>query len=647
MKRTFKKVISTFLALAIMITCLPIVTKNVEATANGVQEKINQILSVYPSGSYFTVSGGPDYNANHKVYNGITCSDCYLPNIPSRGGLPSGAQTGATAEGCASFAIYAYYCIFGHNHGTQTTYVSYPSLGDIVHMNWSWGGEHWFIYLGEDSNSYYIYDANADADITQMVLYNHKISKSSVGSFSEIMHATNYDEINGSSSTEYSSITPGTYFIINKYDGKALHLAANQNYNTNNVLCWETAFASREEHMVISAAPDGYKIRPIDSTRLVQPYGDHVYEGANVNIYDDVNDSSQWWKFEKTEGGYYIRNAQNTNLLLTNSYPNDCNAVIWSYGGGSDQIWELVPAVAPGKPAIKGVKSSYNQSESVVVDWDNTSDTNCYNIALERKENGEYKGIYFKENISHNYNLNSVVDLQPGDYRVRLASVNTKLKADYNENGYYLSTIGDYANFTVKEKAAEAKGTIRIDNASASLGQTLKVPVYIDNAKISSLTFSVKYDPAVLEFVSADENAFEAVDVNVNNIKNGTITLACLNKETEINGKIVVLSFKTLAKASCKTSVEIFNTEAYDSKDNPIGLSESTAEISINTALLGDVNNDGKVNIIDARWLLQVSSGSRTLNDAQKAVSDVNGDKKVNIIDARWLLQVASGSRTL
>ncbi len=64
-------------------------------------------------------------------------------------------------------------------------------------------------------------------------------------------------------------------------------------------------------------------------------------------------------------------------------------------------------------------------------------------------------------------------------------------------------------------------------------------------------------------------------------------------------------------------------------------------------ALLGDVNGDGKVNAIDARWVLQASSGARKLTAEQVAIANVNGDDKVNAIDARWILQTASGAREL
>lgn len=68
---------------------------------------------------------------------------------------------------------------------------------------------------------------------------------------------------------------------------------------------------------------------------------------------------------------------------------------------------------------------------------------------------------------------------------------------------------------------------------------------------------------------------------------------------------------------------------------------------SENPAALGDINADGKINAVDARWVLQSASGARTLDNVQIIAADVNGDDKVNAVDARWILQVASGARTL
>lgn len=63
--------------------------------------------------------------------------------------------------------------------------------------------------------------------------------------------------------------------------------------------------------------------------------------------------------------------------------------------------------------------------------------------------------------------------------------------------------------------------------------------------------------------------------------------------------------------------------------------------------ILGDVNGDGMINAVDARWTLQAASGVRALDDTQALAADANLDNRVTAVDARWILQAASGIRTL
>lgn len=66
-----------------------------------------------------------------------------------------------------------------------------------------------------------------------------------------------------------------------------------------------------------------------------------------------------------------------------------------------------------------------------------------------------------------------------------------------------------------------------------------------------------------------------------------------------------------------------------------------------NETAVGDVNRDGNLNAVDARYVLQAASGTRKLTDADKRIADLNGDGKVNAVDARWILQIVSGARTV
>ena len=55
--------------------------------------------------------------------------------------------------------------------------------------------------------------------------------------------------------------------------------------------------------------------------------------------------------------------------------------------------------------------------------------------------------------------------------------------------------------------------------------------------------------------------------------------------------------------------------------------------------VVGDVNSDGSVNIIDAMFIAQFTVGLLTLTDAQELAADTDGNKSVNIVDAMHIAQ--------
>lgn len=121
------------------------------------------------------------------------------------------------------------------------------------------------------------------------------------------------------------------------------------------------------------------------------------------------------------------------------------------------------------------------------------------------------------------------------------------------------------------------------------------------------------------------------------------------SKENSMQNRIqaIVLTFDVIASSPCTTKISVSASDAIDAQDNPVSLKASEATVTVTAKTKGDVNGDGKVTVTDAKWVLQASSGSRTLTDVQRAAADVNGDGKVTVTDAKWLLQVASGSRVL
>ena len=63
--------------------------------------------------------------------------------------------------------------------------------------------------------------------------------------------------------------------------------------------------------------------------------------------------------------------------------------------------------------------------------------------------------------------------------------------------------------------------------------------------------------------------------------------------------------------------------------------------------MLGDVDDSGEVDIIDAGIVVQYANGINTnLSEKQLQAADVNGDGEVDIIDAGMIVQYANGIRT-
>jgi hypothetical protein len=78
--------------------------------------------------------------------------------------------------------------------------------------------------------------------------------------------------------------------------------------------------------------------------------------------------------------------------------------------------------------------------------------------------------------------------------------------------------------------------------------------------------------------------------------------------------------------------------------DRAGNLSKTTSTILVGVSVpTGDVNGDGKVNIVDATLALRAAVGLTTLTPAQFAAADLNGDGKITVVDPTRILRIAVG----
>lgn len=176
----------------------------------------------------------------------------------------------------------------------------------------------------------------------------------------------------------------------------------------------------------------------------------------------------------------------------------------------------------------------------------------------------------------------------------------------------------------------------------------------LSNKKMSIISFisQIRFNKDVLEVVSITENegytnlasgAVVKVKPTVNEANaNGVVGISVAKTvETKYPAKdIVTVTFKAKVAGEGWFKVD----ESTDGKDGTNGyLSDAIVKsvvIEKPAYVLGDVNEDGKVNMTDVNRLFRYTTRKEiSLTEAQLAAADVTGDGKVNITDVNRLFK--------
>lgn len=198
-------VISLVLLCCLVLSAVPIPTAkaiSMPPTATGnVQNRVNQLKTAFPDGSFFTVSGEKcDHGSNE------TCTNCQLSFIMNAMGY-SGTQGLWDAWTCMSFARFGFWYMFGASDRDSSTYTKFTDPtqakeGDF-YANPSYPHYGIFLSYNETTNTITLLDGNARTSLGVGVV-THASPNWTMESDSFFLRANTYDSINGSSSSDDS-----------------------------------------------------------------------------------------------------------------------------------------------------------------------------------------------------------------------------------------------------------------------------------------------------------------------------------------------------------------------------------------------------------------------------------------------------------
>ena len=232
-------------------------------------------------------------------------------------------------------------------------------------------------------------------------------------------------------------------------------------------------------------------------------------------------------------------------------------------------------------------------------------------------------------------------------------------------------TIGFAVPFTGVFAEGEAFTVVVTANKEeVSCGNTVTFTLTVKDVKAAGGLLSVdvpfRFDTSVFEFVGKaavfpDEWA-DPADFSYASPKNGLLWLRSLDqsgnftdngcdKDGEIGFRVTLKAKKNAAIGNTTVTVngdgvfEVITGTAADGLCSEVGGKGDPLTLAITAfdVLLGDINDDGYVDNLDAANVLKYDAGITNLSAEKVAKGDVNGDGVLDNLDATMILKIDAG----
>lgn len=199
---------------------------------------------------------------------------------------------------------------------------------------------------------------------------------------------------------------------------------------------------------------------------------------------------------------------------------------------------------------------------------------------------------------------------------------------------------------TARYKEDENK-KITVSKTEASSGDTVTVTVTADeNIGMATGGIMINYDRTALELVTCEagnliKNA--SCVINKNRSDNGVLKLYVnfVGLDNIVaGGELLTMTFKVKddVEDDAQLPITIDKITLYDNEETTLSVETVNGEIHVLNYELGDVNQNGTVDLLDVFAVMRYDVGLKELSASQKRAADVNGDGTVDIADA-FLIQ--------
>lgn len=410
-----------------------------------------------------------------------------------------------------------------------------------------------------------------------------------------------------------------------------------------------------------------YTITSYENEKRLEVAGGEDKDGANVQCGNPQDTFAQYWYVLKgwDENGQefmYIKSAcSSKNLdLFYNSEDDGTNIQMWSINGTLAQRFSIYKVGGNTSYSIQSDNNSISLRQSAKISITNTTFVINYKFhiinpdgtetIIDNKCNSNFnfmpqkigKYIIFCEVTSPS---SSYVGSRNKDYVEINVSNNTH--NIYTDN-FELSLSSNSYTYDDKAKAP----TVTVKNDTATLVKDTDYTVeYSNNTNAGTSTVTVtgigNYTGTLTKTFIINK-AQQTVNAT---ISSNTINLGDTSKITASGQGIISYTSDNTDVATVSSSGVVMGigagtatiTVTAKGNNNYNEASKTFTVLVKKPLLLGDINGDGVISVLDATELQKHLAGLVTLSDEQLAFADTNGDGKVTVLDATAIQKYIAG----
>lgn len=549
---------------------------------------------------------------------------------------------------CAYCADYVKYCYGYNNPRTGAAFYDTSEIraGDVLTVgNQSDGSGHWFVCLKRNGNSLYVAEGNIQNRVR--IGWNYSIRTNKFFNEDSRSFTAGYHYLDDA--PPIPSFTPvdlGTYFyafIINTSSWKHLTVDSNVNITIRS----EKAGKSPDQVFRFERQADGsYKIISTANGWCLDVNGASSASGANVSVCSSNDSDAQRWYIDGSSGEYRLK-AKCTDCVLDiadGSSAEGTNVRMWE-ANNSDaqkfQIWRW-----DSRPEAADIGSGFTAPILNTKAWI-TLENNNGNVILNKEDGKSHQLWKFQRNLDGSYTIYSCLDGKCIDLYNFLHADGTNIGMcgpnNTNAQRWYIYYNGSYFQFQSKEsgKFFDVSGGNLISGANIQAytwngSDYQRFSIYGgDECKIKSPTLTVTANNNYSNVVFERNEVYGETGYNLKIWKDEIWKGEAFNIIENVDKETTLV----LPAGTYQAYVDAYNY--YDIK-----MSNVVTFTIENDPLLGDVDNDGDVEIRDSTWIQRHVAEVEMPFIVNKTTADVDGDGIITVMDATAIQYYLANMKT-